>query len=106
MNAFNRGGFNPGNLQQLMKQAQKMQEDMAKTRAEIDAMEFSGTASGLVEVVLHGNKKMKKVAIQKQAVDVDDLEMLEDLIVAAFNEAMNKLEATEKEKLPQLPAGM
>ena len=106
MQGFNKGGFNMGGMQQLMKQAQKMQEDMARIRAEIDEMEFSGTASSLVEIVLHGNKKMKKVSIQKQAVDIDDLEMLEDLIIAAYNEALTKIETTEKEKLPQLPAGL
>jgi len=105
MNGFNRGGMNMGNIQQLMKQAQKMQEDIAATRAELDATEFSGKASGLVEVVLYGNKTLKKISIQPNAVDLSDLEMLEDLIMAAHSDAIKQIVQTEKEKLPALPAG-
>jgi len=111
MSGFNKGGFGGGfgggNFQQLLKQAQKMQEDMTKTRSEIDEMEVSAYAGGnLVEVIMYGNKKLKKINIKKEAVDIDDLEMLEDLIMVAFNDALGKIEVIEKEKLPQMPTGM
>ena len=97
-------GFGGGNMQALMRQAQKMQEDMQRTRAEIDATEFTArSGGGMVEVVMFGNKTLKGVKIKQEVVDPDDVEMLEDLIVSAFNDAMNQISKTEKEKLPQLP---
>ena len=91
MNKFG-GGFG-GNMQQLMKQAQQMQEQMKKAQEELAEVEVTGTSgSGLVSVVLTGKKEMVSAKIKKEAVDVDDLEMLEDLLVAAFNDALSQVE--------------
>lgn len=105
MNNF-RGGFGGMNLQNMMRQAQKMQEDMQKAKAEIEATEFKGTAGGgMVEVVITGDRKVKSVNLKPEIVDPDDIEMLEDLIVASTNDALSKIVAMEKEKMPSMPAG-
>ncbi len=99
----NFGGFGGGNMQSLMRQAQKMQEDMQRTRREIDETEFTArSGGGMVEVVMLGNKTLKAVKIKQEVVDPDDVEMLEDLIVSAFNDAISQIERVEKEKLPSL----
>ncbi|MCM1324946.1 MAG: YbaB/EbfC family nucleoid-associated protein [Acetobacter sp.] len=98
------GGFGGGNMQAMLRQAQKMQEDMARTRRELDETEFSArSGGGMVEVVMMGNKTLKAVNIKQEVVDPDDVEMLEDLIVSAFNDAISQIEKAEKEKLPQIP---
>lgn len=103
MNGF-RGGFGGANLQNLMKQAQKMQEDMQVAKDRIAATDFTGTAGGgMVEVVLSGEKKVKTVKLKPEIVDPDDIEMLEDLITAAFNDGMEKIAIMEKELLPSVP---
>lgn len=100
----NFGGFGGGNLQNLMRQAQKMQEDMQRKRAELDAKEFSASVGGgMVEVVMTGDKKIKSLKIKEQVVDPEDVEMLEDLIVSAFGDVMSQIERAEKESLPQVP---
>lgn len=98
------GGFGGGNMQALMRQAQKMQEDMQRARAELDETEFTArSGGGMVEVVMLGNKTLKKVSIKQEVVDPDDIEMLEDLIISAFNDALSQINKAEKEKLPNLP---
>ena len=98
------GGFGGGNMQQLMRQAQKLQQQMQEARATLDAEEFVGSSGGgMVEAKMLGNKTMKAVSIKKEVVDPDDVEMLEDLIVSAFNDAMTKIEIAEKERIPQIP---
>ena len=100
------GGFGGANIQNLMRQAQKMQEDMEKAKEELVNTDFVGTSGGgMVEVTLTGDKKTKKVSIKEQVVDPDDVEMLEDLVMAAFNDAVEKITQAEKEKLPSLPQG-
>ena len=89
--SFNRGG-GMGNMQQLMKQAQKMQQDMLKAQEELKELEVTGSASNMVEVTLTCDGKMTGISIKPEAVDPDDIEMLEDLIVAAFNDATEKAE--------------
>ncbi len=87
------GGMNPMQMQQMMKQAQKLQADMAKAQQELDEMEIeSESASGLVKVVMNGKKVVKSVTIDPNAVDVDDIEMLEDLIIVALNEGYGKVD--------------
>jgi nucleoid-associated protein EbfC len=103
MNGF-RGGFGGANIQQLMKQAQKMQQDIEQAKKEIAETEVIGTSGGgMVEVVMMGNKTVKKINLKPQIVDPDDVEMLEDLICAAFNDAKEKIEKLEQEKLPNIP---
>lgn len=108
MNNFrgNFGGFGGNNLQNLMKQAQKMQEEMEKAKEELVNTEFIGTSGGgMVEITLSGDKQVKKVNIKQEVVDPDDKEMLEDLIQSSFNDAIEKITEKEKEKLPQMPQG-
>lgn len=87
------GGMVPGNINQLMKQAQKMQKQMEEKSAAFEVMEFSAAAGGgAVSVTVSGKKEVTKVSIDKEAVDPEDVEMLEDLIMAATNEALRKME--------------
>ena len=95
------GGYGGGNqMQQLMKQAQKMQEQMAKAQEELEAAELNGTAGGgMVKVTVNGKKTVLGISINPAAVDPDDVEMLEDLIVAALNDAYAKAEKLYEEKM-------
>ena len=87
------GGFGGGQMQQLMKQAQKMQAEMEKAQAELEEMEIEGeSASGLIKVVMNGKKVVKSIMIEPDAVDTDDIEMLEDLIIVALNDAYKKVD--------------
>ena len=101
------GGFGGGgNMNQMMMQARKMQQDLQRAQQEIAETEVIGTAGGeMVEVVLTGDKKLVSVTIDPQAVDPDDVEMLEDLLVAAFNAAMEEADKLSAEKLGPM-AGM
>lgn len=98
---FGGGGGGGMNMQQMMKQAQKMQEQMAKAQEELEDTEVEGTAGGgLVTITLNGKKTMQSISIKPEAVDPDDIEMLEDLIIAAYNDAFEKAGELEKEKMP------
>jgi DNA-binding YbaB/EbfC family protein len=99
-----KGGFGGGgNMGQLMAQAQKMQQQMVKAKEEIAESEVRGTAGGgLVEVVLTGDKRFVSIAIKPEAADPNDIEMLEDLIAAAFNEALNAAEELHDELMGPL----
>lgn len=100
----NFGGFGGGNIQNLMRQAQKMQEDMQRKRAELDAREFSASVGGgMVEIVMTGDKKIKALHIKKEVVDPEDVEMLEDLVISAFGDVLGQVERAEREALPQMP---
>ena len=95
------GGFGGGmNMNALMQQAKKMQEQMQKAQEELEQAEVVGKAGGeMVTVTMNGKGEIKSVKLDKSAVDPDDVEMLEDLIVAAFNEASNKVDALKKETM-------
>ena len=96
------GGFGGANLNQLMKQAQKMQEDMLKAKEELENTEFSAkSGGGMVEVVMLGNKHIKKVTIKP-----DDVEMLEDLVLAAVNDCISQIEKEEDKNSPSIPGMM
>lgn len=98
----NFGRFNGGqpNMQALMRQAQKMQEEAMQAQKEVEESEVEGTASnGLVTVVMNGNKDVTSVTINPDIVDPDDIEMLEDLIVVALNDASSKIEEIKKQKM-------
>ena len=89
------GGFGGGNMQAMMKQAQKMQQDAMRAKEELDNTVFEGSASGeMVKVEINGAFEMVSVKINPAVVDPDDIEMLEDLVVAAYNDA--KAKADEK----------
>ena len=87
------GGFGGMNINQLMKEAKKMQADIEKSQTELQAKEFDATAGGgAVSVKVTGSKEIKEITIKKDVVDPDDVEMLEDLVLSAVNEALNKFE--------------
>ncbi len=94
------GGFGGGNMQQIMKQAQMMQKKLQEAQAELAETEVTGSAAGgMVEVVIMANKTPVSVTIKPEAVDPDDVEMLEDMILAALNDAMKKAEELSSELL-------
>ncbi|NSJ28512.1 YbaB/EbfC family nucleoid-associated protein [Blautia glucerasea] len=106
-----RGGFPgmgmPGNMNNLMKQAQKMQRQMEESQKELEEKEFTASAGGgVVEVTISGKREVTKVKIDPDAVDPDDVEMLEDLIVAATNEALRKVEQESTSMMSKLTGGM
>ncbi len=101
------GGGMPGNMANLMKQAQRMQRQMEEQAKEMETKEFVATAGGgAVEVTVTGAKKVLKVSIDEEVVDPDDVEMLEDLIVAAMNEALEKADAESASSMSKLTGGM
>ena len=102
-------GFGGANIGQLMQQAQKMQEKMAKAQEEIANEVLTATSGGgMVEVKMSGKKQLLKITIKKEAVDPDDVEMLEDLILVAFNEAIKKADELSENKMGNagLPSGL
>lgn len=92
------------NMQAMMKQVQKLQKDMTKTQEEINNSEFIGKSS-FVTVVLYGTKKVKSVKIEESEIE-DDLEMLEDMITLAFNDAINQIDKMTEEKMGAYTKGM
>lgn len=87
------GGFGGMNMNSLMKQAKKMQEDLEKSQAEITSKDFEATAGGgAVKAVVSGAKFLKELIINKDVVDPDDVEMLQDLIITCVNEALRKVD--------------
>ncbi|MBR2106905.1 MAG: YbaB/EbfC family nucleoid-associated protein [Treponema sp.] len=103
----NFGGFGGANMQGLLRQAQKMQEDLAKAKKELEETEFtSSVGGGMVEVKMMGNKTVKSILIKPQVVDPDDIEMLEDLVVSAVNDALGQIARKEQDAMPQMPGGM
>lgn len=101
------GGGMPGNMANLMKQAQKMQRQMEEQAKEMESREFTATAGGgAVEVTISGKREVTKVKLDEEVVDPDDIEMLEDLIVAAVNEALRKVEEESGAAMSKLTGGM
>ena len=95
-----------GGLGNVMRQAQQMQENMQKAQAELVNLEVTGeSGAGMVKVVLNGRHEAKKVTIERELVS-EDLEMLEDLVAAAINDAARKIEERSKEKYAGLMSGM
>ena len=99
--AYYGGGFGGGmNMNALMQQAKKMQEQMVKAQEELENAEIVGKAGGeMVVVTMNGKKEIKSIKLDKTAVDPDDVEMLEDLIIVAINDANAKAEELSKEKM-------
>ena len=94
------GGFGGMNLNNIMKEAKKMQADMEKSQAELAEKEFDATAGGgAISVKVSGEKIAKKIKIQKDVVDPDDVEMLEDLILTCINEALRKVDSAQAAQL-------
>ncbi len=100
----NFGGFGGANLGNLMRQAQKMQEEMAKAKQELEESEFSSSVGGgMVEVKMKGNRTLSSINIKREVVDPDDVEMLEDLISSAINDVLGQIARKEKENMPNVP---
>ena len=94
------GGFGGMNINNLMKEAKKMQADMEKSQAELASKEFEATAGGgAISVKVSGQKVIKEIKIQKDVVDPDDVEMLEDLILTCINEALRKVDSAQADQL-------
>lgn len=90
------GGFGGMNINQLMKEAKKMQADIEKSQTELQAKEFDATAGGgAVSVKVTGSKEIKEITIKKDVVDPDDVEMLQDLILTCVNEALRKVDSAQ-----------
>ena len=105
-----RGGFPggmPGNMNNLMKQAQKMQRQMEEATKELEEKEMTASAGGgVVEVTVSGKKEITKIKIDPEAVDPEDVEMLEDLIMAAVNEALRKIEEYSQQSMNKITGGL
>ena len=107
-----RGGFPggmgmPGNMNNLMKQAQKMQKQMEEQQKALEEKEFTASAGGgAVEVTLNGKYEVTKVSLDEEVVDPDDVEMLEDLILVAVNSALRQVEEAAKANMSRLSGGM
>ncbi len=103
-----RGGFPGGGINMnMIKQAQKMQQDMMRMQAELEEKTYTASAGGgVVEATVTGKNRVTAVKIQPEAVDPDDVEMLEDLIVAAISEAMNQAENAASEQMKKITGGM
>ena len=95
------------NMGQMMKQAQKMQEKMAEMQEQLVDMEIQGSAGGgMVSVTLNGKNEMKAVKIDPSLADPNDVEVLEDLVLAAFNDAKTKAESQVQEKMQEVTGGL
>ena len=104
----NFGGFGGGaNMQQLMRQAQKMQQQMAEAQEKLDAAEYEATSGGgMVSVKVTGKRELTSIVIDPQVVDPDDIDMLQDLILAAVNEALRKGEEAREAAMNRMAPGM
>ena len=95
------------NMNSMIKQAQKMQDQITELQEDIEARDFSATAGGgAVEVVLTGKKTIKSLTLKPEVVDTEDIEMLQDLIISAVNEAVNNIESTTEAEMSQITGGV
>ena len=105
-----KGGFRgmPGGMNQaaMMKQAQKMQADAKALQGELETREYTAVSGGMVEVTVTGDHKIKSISIKPEAVDPDDVEMLQDMVIAAVNEAMRAADAEAANNMSRLTGGL
>lgn len=102
-----RGGMGGGVNMNMIKQAQKMQQDMLKMQEELESKEYEATAGGgMVKAVVNGKHELLSLTINPEAVDPEDVEMLQDMVVAAVNEAMRKGEAEASQNMSKLTGGL
>ncbi|MFR8002441.1 MAG: YbaB/EbfC family nucleoid-associated protein [Hydrogeniiclostridium sp.] len=101
------GGGGAANLQQLARQAQKLQEEMDKATAELEEKEYSATSGGdAVKAVVTGKMEVKSIELKPEVVDPEDTEMLSDLVIAAVNEALRAAAADKEERMEKLSGGL
>ena len=99
-------GGGPQNMNAMLKQAQKMQEDMAALQEELESREYDVKAGGgMVEVKINGKREILSVSIKPEIVDPDDVETLEDIIVAAVNEAIKRVDSTNEAEMSKMTSG-
>lgn len=102
-----KGAGAPGNINAIMKQAQEMQENVAALQADLDQREYTASsAGGLIEVTVTGKHQVKSLSIKPEAVDPEDVEMLEDMIAVAVNEAMRKADETAEQEMGEVTGGL
>ncbi len=102
-----KGAGGAGNMQAMIRQAQKMQEDMAQKQEELDAREYEVKAGGgVVSVKINGKKEILSIDIQPEIVDPDDVETLSDILVAAVNEAIKRVETVNNEEMAKITGNM
>ncbi len=95
------------NMNSMLRQAQRMQEEITVLQNDIEEREFAATSGGgVVEVVLTGKKTLKSLTIKPEAVDPEDVEMLQDLIISAVNEAVNNIENTTETEMSKITGGV
>ena len=110
--AKGRGGYGgygamPGNMSNLMKQAQRMQREMQEKQEALEQQEFTAaTGGGAVSVTMNGKREMLSLAISPDAVDPDDVEMLQDMVISAVNEVLRKIDTANEENVAKLTGGM
>ena len=101
------GGMGGGNMQQLMMKAQKMQQDVARAQAELNEREFTASSGGgMVSVTVTGNKDVRSIVINPACVDPGDVEMLQDLVLSAVNEALRTATKTVEDEIGKITGGL
>ena len=101
------GGGAPSNMNQMIRQAQKMQEAMEKAQEELNAKEYTATSGGgMVSVTINGKKEVTKVALKPEVVDPEEVELLEDMIAGAVNEAIRAVEADSQQVMGAITGGL
>lgn len=102
-----RGGFGGGNMNQMMKQVQQMQKKMEEAQKEVEETIIKTSAGGgVVEVEINGKKEVISINIDPEVVDPEDVDMLQDLILAAVNDAINQIDKVSEEKMGKLTGGL
>ena len=100
-------GGGPQNMQSMIRQAQKMQENIEAKKAELEEKEYVVTSGGgMVEITLKGNHEVKSIGLNPEVVDPDDVEILEDMLVAAFNEAVRQIDEESERELERVTGGL
>ena len=101
------GGMMPGNMNQILKQAQKMQSDMQKMQEELESKEIeTSVGGGAVTVKVNGKKELIDINIKPEVIDPDDIEMLQDLVISAVNEALRKVDDAQSSQMSKMTGGM
>ncbi len=105
-NSRGMGGMGGGSMNNMIRQAQKMQQDMMKAQEELEAKSYEASAGGVVKAVVSGKKEVVSVTIDPEAVDPEDVEMLQDLLVAAVNEALRMANEDAADQMSKLTGGL
>ena len=99
-------GGGPQNMQAMLKQAQKMQEDIEAKKNELESKEYVTSGGGMVEITMTGKHEVKAIGINPEVVDPEDVEMLEDMLVAALNEATRQIDEEAERELDSVTGGL